>query len=130
MTVLPGSLAWAVAEGNRASCLIVRPERPKSNQFVSGALSGEIPVLQTPPSDRFDPDVDRTKRNAQFHCIDQVYRPAQGDFHLPVGTPDGNPSKPKALHVSDDPGQEALSFQVALDGEPLDCQGPTPLLQG
>ena len=94
MTVLPERLAWAVAKRNRASCLIVRLERPISNQFVSGATSRDLSVLQTPPSDYFDPDVDRTKRNAQVHGIDQVCWPAQGDFHVPVGTPRGNPTKP------------------------------------
>ena len=57
-------------------------------------MSRDLSVLQTPPSDYFDPDVDRTKRNAQFHGIDQVCWPAQGDFHVPVGTPRGNPTKP------------------------------------
>jgi hypothetical protein len=96
---------------------------------VSGAISGAIPILKTLPSDRFDPDIDRTKRYAHLHCIYKVRRPAQGDFHLPVGTPHRNPTQPKAMHMSDDPRQEALSLKIALDGETLYCQGPTLLFQ-
>ena len=79
-------------------------------------------VVQGLAVNRVDPNLNRAKRHAQFHRVDQVRRTRKDNFDLPIRPPQRSALQTQTPNVPFDPGQKTVRHQIARDDELFGCQ--------